>query len=90
MKDLTVDDVDTDGAGVLGVATISEDGAYVYFVAEGDLAGDAVAGQPNLYVSHEGGSPTFIATLAAGDTSDYGKAVPGSLSATGLDQIRRL
>ena len=70
LKDLTVDTTDTDGPAVLGVATISEDGAYVYFVAKGDLAGDAVAGQPNLYVSHEGGAPTFIATLAPGESLD--------------------
>ena len=72
LKDLTVDKTDTDGAGVLGVAQISEDGGYVYFVAEGDLAGKAVAGKPNLYVSHEGGAPVFIATLAATDAQIWG------------------
>lgn len=72
LKDLTVDKTDTDGAGVLGVAQISEDGGYVYFVAEGDLAGKAVAGKPNLYVSHEGGAPVFITTLAATDAQIWG------------------
>jgi hypothetical protein len=69
LNDLTVDKTDADGAGVLGIVQISEEGSYVYFVAEGDLGGHAVAGQPNLYVSHEGGTPTFIATLAAADSS---------------------
>jgi hypothetical protein len=72
LKDLTVDKADADGAAVLGVAQISEEGSYVYFVAEGSLAGDAVAGKPNLYVSHEGGAPTFIATLSANDRLDWG------------------
>jgi hypothetical protein len=74
LKDLTVDETDTDGAGVSGVVKISEDGSYVYFVAEGDLAAGAVAGAPNLYVSHEGGAPKLIATLAAGDGSVWGGA----------------
>jgi hypothetical protein len=71
LKDLSVDKTDADGAAVLGVAQISEDGSYVYFVAEGDLGGNAVAGQPNLYVSHDDGTPVFIATLAANDASDW-------------------
>ena len=41
------------GASVLGVVGASEDGSYVYFVAEGHLAGGALGGQPNLYVWHE-------------------------------------
>jgi hypothetical protein len=35
----------------------------VYFVARGNLATGATTGQANLYVSHEGGAPKFIATL---------------------------
>jgi hypothetical protein len=66
LTDLSVDD-SGNGAGVLGVAQVSEDGSYVYFVAEGDLAGDAKPGAPNLYVSHDGGAPAFIATLGASD-----------------------
>jgi hypothetical protein len=61
---------DPDGAAVLGLVTASEDGSYVYFVAEGKLteehnAGgeEPVAGKPNLYLSHAG-RVTFIATLA--------------------------
>jgi hypothetical protein len=79
LSDLTVDGLtvaktgDPLGAQVLGVPYISEDGSYVYFVAEGTLAGknaeekQPVSGEPNLYVAHyENGSWTtrFIATLA--------------------------
>ncbi len=79
LTDLTVDadnPEDPDGASVLGVVGSSEDGSYVYFVADGDLPGAAVSGhrepvsgQPNLYVWHEtaggAGAVTFIATLQA-------------------------
>lgn len=62
---------ETNGARVLGVVGASEDGSYVYFVAEGRLAEGASAGGPNLYMWHEateGGSGVrFIATLAAPD-----------------------
>jgi hypothetical protein len=68
LTDLTVDTTDEDGADVLGVVGSSEDGSYVYFVADGDLAVGAGSGKPNLYVWHEtaDGSATvsFIATLA--------------------------
>lgn len=49
-------------ARVLGLTGTSEDGSYVYFAAEGVLAPGAIAGQPNLYLIHEG-APTFIAAL---------------------------
>ncbi len=76
LKDLTVPTEaekveDPEGAAVQGVVQISEDGSYVYFVADGVLAAGAVGGEPNLYVSHEGGAPVFIATLEAGDRSDW-------------------
>jgi hypothetical protein len=69
LRDLTVDRNagDTNGAAVLGVAYVSEDGSYVYYVADGDLAEGASSAQPNLYVSHNGGPPRFIAALAAGE-----------------------
>lgn len=65
-------------ARVLGLAGASEDGSYVYFVAEGALTGNqqnnqgvmAQAGQPNLYLLHES-AVTFIATLAAADSCDW-------------------
>jgi hypothetical protein len=73
----------TDHAGepadVLGVSGASEDGAYVYFVADAALTGEqpnsqaakAQAGQPNLYVLH-GGETTFVATLdPSNDSCDW-------------------
>ncbi|MGA9283956.1 MAG: fibronectin type III domain-containing protein [Solirubrobacteraceae bacterium] len=64
-------------AGVQGLVGASEDGSYVYFVADGVLAQganaqgkEAVAGQPNLYLSH-GGATTFIVTLSSGDDNIY-------------------
>ncbi|MGA2163722.1 MAG: hypothetical protein ABSH36_04560 [Solirubrobacteraceae bacterium] len=73
LTDLAVDGNPTDilGADVQGVVQISEDGSYVYFVADGRLAEGAVAGVPNLYASHEGGAPVLIATLAEEDQSDW-------------------
>ena len=71
LQDLTVDPTDAGGAAVQGVVQISEDGSYVYFVADGVLAEHAQLGKPNLYLSHDGGAPTFIATLAASDISDW-------------------
>jgi len=59
-------------ADVQGVVASSEDGAYVYFAADGVLAGENTEGkrptprQPNLYLRHEG-STTFIATLSSAD-----------------------
>jgi hypothetical protein len=56
-------------ADVLGVSGISDDGSYVYFVADAKLTGTenpvgatAVAGQPNLYLMHAG-TIAFVATL---------------------------
>ncbi len=68
LTDLTVDG--TEPASVLGVSGASEDGAYVYFVATGDITGaqqnsqgaEAQAGEPNLYLRHNGAT-TFVATL---------------------------
>jgi hypothetical protein len=79
LTDLTVDKLTAEktgdplGAAVLGVVDISEDGSYVYFVAQGTLTTgentegkEPVSGEPNLYVAHlEDGSWTtkFVATL---------------------------
>ena len=63
-------------AGVLGVLGVSEDGEDAYFVATGVLAGvsgegaQPVEGEPNLYLSHDGGTPVFIATLSAADGAE--------------------
>jgi hypothetical protein len=60
-------------ADVQGVMGISEDGADVYFVADGVLTNglnaegrEPIGGEPNLYLS-QGGGTTFIATLAPAD-----------------------
>jgi hypothetical protein len=61
-------------AQVVGVSGISEDGSYVYFVADGVLSGSqanerretAQAGRPNMYLAH-GGTTTFIATLGGSE-----------------------
>ncbi len=70
---------EADGAGVLNVVRVSDDGSRVYFVANGRaLAGANVygnvpqAGQPNLYVYHRAapdpaGTIKFVGTLAAAD-----------------------
>jgi hypothetical protein len=72
LKDLTVDSADlAEGAAVRGVVQISNDGSYVYFVAEGKLATGATQGEPNLYVTHEDGAPVFIASLAPKDQTDW-------------------
>ena len=68
-------------ARVLGLTTASNDGSYVYFVAEGALASGATAGKPNLYVVH-GGEMTFIATLGGGDVCDWDVHCPGFDSAS--------
>jgi hypothetical protein len=47
---------------VQGLVGASESLEYIYFVAEADLASGATAGQPNLYLAHNGATQ-FIATL---------------------------
>lgn len=53
---------------VQGVVSSSEDGSYVYFVADASLAAGASAGSPNLYLRRRVGTtwapPTFVATLS--------------------------
>jgi hypothetical protein len=95
LKDLTVDTAEA--ADVLGLSGASEDGSYLYFVANGALpdSGEnsqkavAQAGRPNLYVSHEGAT-TFIATLSSEDLCDWTSNTgcnlkePGNPEQTGL------
>lgn len=77
LTDLTVDadhEKDPNGASVLGVVGASEDGSYLYFVADGDLAEGAAHGAPNLYVWHAtpagAGTMKFIATLEGPDVEE--------------------
>ncbi len=73
LTDLTVDHNTSDplGADVQGVIGASEDGEYVYFVADGSLATGATVGQPNLYLRHDAVT-TFIATLSPADNEQGG------------------
>ena len=73
LSDLSVPATAGVHADVQGVLGASEDGSYVYFVADGVLSEgqnaegkEPVSGKPNLYLRHEGVT-TFVATLAAGD-----------------------
>ncbi len=86
LHDLTVDHRTHEGADVLNLAAaVSEDGSYVYFVANGVLAPGAAPGHCvhldqespppnatcNLYVWHNG-TTSFIATLSDEDSGDWG------------------
>ncbi len=75
----------TPGGGVQGVLGASEDGSYVYFVANGVLGDGAERGATqgsckgesagvtcNLYEYHDGVT-TFIATLSNEDSFDWGR-----------------
>ena len=72
LTDLTVDQNVGETADVQGVLGSGENGEYVYFAADGVLAGanaegrQPISGQPNLYLSHAGAT-TFIATLSTED-----------------------
>jgi Tol biopolymer transport system component len=85
LKDLTPG---TEAAGVKGVAGISDDGSYIYFVAEGALTGTeanaagekAIKGADNLYLYHEGEGVRFIGVLASEDQGDW-SSNPSTLSA---------
>jgi hypothetical protein len=57
-------------AEVQGVLGTSEDGTYLYFVADGALEGGATSEEPNLYVYHAG-TTKFIATLDPNDNLDW-------------------
>ncbi|MDX6609200.1 MAG: hypothetical protein QOF85_1125 [Solirubrobacterales bacterium] len=80
LTDLTVDPTPgTDPPAVRGVLGASEDGSYVYFVANGVLSGEEENSQkkkaepekPNLYVWHAGDGVRFIATLSTDDGSSW-------------------
>lgn len=83
LTDLTLDSAGN-GAAVGKVLDISEEGSYVYFVAEGKLATNenshhdtAQSGERNLYLSHDG-TVTFIATLSPDDLTDQQYEKEGS------------
>jgi hypothetical protein len=78
LTDLTVDEHAGEHANVQGVAGVSEDGSYVYFVADGALASGAVpqvcedgnaSTSCNLYVRHDGVTK-FVVTLSPADNDE--------------------
>jgi hypothetical protein len=84
LVDLTPENAE--GAGVLGLVSASEDGSYIYFVAEDKLTTQAdskgeepESGKPNLYLYH-GGSTTFIETLASATGISEGYEMGGDAS----------
>jgi hypothetical protein len=89
LTDLTPAPGPRQGADVQGALLgASEDGAWVYFAANGALGAGASAGdcteagegQCNLYVSHEGQTPRLVARVSGADQSDWA-ALGGSLLA---------
>ena len=95
LDDLSVDaNGDPHGADVRGVAGISADGSWVYFVANGSLASGAPTGNCadpggtspgtgscGLYVSHDGGAPAYLGTLPGVDRGDWGGLAGANVSA---------
>jgi hypothetical protein len=71
------------GDMVGGVLGASSDGGWLYFVAGGVLenggvpVAGAVAGQPNLYVRHEG-MTSLVAVLSGDDETDWGRTGGGA------------
>lgn len=65
LEDLTPSTEAGGGAQVSGLAGMSKDGSYVYFVARGVLAAGAQQGEFNLYAWHEGQPIKLVATLGS-------------------------
>jgi hypothetical protein len=61
---------------VSGVLGASDDLSYLYFTSKEDLAAGATAGEPNVYLDHEG-TLTFVATLSLEDTGSPSFPAPG-------------
>ncbi len=60
---------------VVGVLGADKTATRVYFLSEADLDGNAVAGQPNLYLHEAEEGTTFIGTLSQRDATQ-GTSVP--------------
>jgi hypothetical protein len=68
--DLSATSSDVSGAQVRGLVGMSTDGQIVYFIADGELNGHGIAGQPNLYMWHSG-DVQYVGTLGhSEDDSD--------------------
>ncbi len=57
-----------EGANVLRVLNVADDGAYVYFTAGGNLAPGGISGRVNIYMWHDG-TTRHVATLASDVTT---------------------
>jgi len=79
LTDLSVDGnpTDSNGANVVGLLDSSDDGAYVYFAARGQLTSNqgntegqnlAGAGSFNVYLNHNG-QISFVGLISASDTA---------------------
>jgi hypothetical protein len=86
LTDLTVDANPNESAAVQRVLGASDDGAYVYFVANGVLGtGENARGEraisegDNLYLIHDTGSgtpaPVFVARLSPEDANDWSESL---------------
>jgi len=78
VEDLYAFDVDTESTTLIAhkvynVFGASEDASYVYFLSAEDLDSGATAGEPNLYLDHEG-DVTFIANLNGEASLDSNQA----------------
>jgi hypothetical protein len=51
------------------IVNVSGDGSHVYFISEEEIAGEGVAGEPNLY-AWSGASTGLVATVAASDLEE--------------------
>jgi hypothetical protein len=96
--DVEASTTDTKGANARGVVGISEDGAYVYFSTSGQLVAgkgnseatneteETLTGkvkEANVYVSHEGGAPTYVTTIRkseAGSSSNVQEQIDALVS----------
>jgi len=95
LSDLTPLSAGTSASVQGAVLGASEDGLWVYFVANAVLAPGAVHGECsssgghnesppgatcNLYVRHAGGPPKLVAILSAEDLPDWGRELPNHTS----------
>jgi hypothetical protein len=56
-----------ENSNMQGVVDVSDDGKYVYFIADGVLADGATEGQPNIYLIQNGAPTRFVTTLSLED-----------------------
>jgi hypothetical protein len=95
LTDLSADATKTNGAEVQGVLGVSDDGSYLYFVANGDFdgagpasAGDcqgslgSASGSCSLYLRH-GGTTSFIARLSVNGNGSLTDAANWAETPTG-------